>query len=308
MAQAAASQYAGHRVMGGGFRLLLSVASMLWLAFAVSPAYATKTDSEPYSLRGDWQQGRLIFGSTDPHAKVEFDGKPLRVSPQGDFVLGLDRDQAADVELRVALPGRAAISKHYAVRAHKWDVQRIDGLPPAQVNPPPETEARIAHDQTLIVAAHARDTERGEFLQHFQWPVTGRVSGIFGSQRILNGTPKAPHYGVDVAVPIGTPVCAPAGGIISLAEPDLYFTGGTLIIDHGHGVSSVLVHLSKLDVKVGDEVRQGEVIARSGMTGRATGPHLHWGLYWFGQHIDPQTLVAPMPAARTAAKNARPRH
>jgi len=187
-------------------------------------------------------------------------------------------------------------------------VQRIDGLPPAQVNPPPETEARIAHDQVLIVAAHARDTERGDFLQHFQWPASGRVSGIFGSQRILNGTPKAPHYGVDVAVPIGTPVHAPIGGVVSLAEADLYFTGGTLIIDHGHGVSSVLVHLSKLDVKVGDEVQQGEVVAHSGMTGRATGPHLHWGVYWFGQHIDPQTLVPPMPATPAAAKISKPRH
>ncbi len=275
------------------------MASFFLFSSMISPAQAVKLLSESYRLRGDWQQGHLIFGHTDPRAKVEFDGKPLLVSPKGDFVFGLDRDQPADAELRVTLPGSKSISKHYLVRPHRWDVQRIDGLPPSQVNPPPETEARIAHEQNLIVAAHARDSERSDFMQHFQWPVSGRVSGIFGSQRILNGTPKAPHYGVDVAVPTGTPVHAPAGGFVSLAEPDLYFTGGTVIIDHGHGVSSVLVHLSKLEVKVGDEVRQGEVVALSGMTGRATGPHLHWGVYWFDKHVDPQTLVATMKPVKT---------
>jgi len=274
-------------------------ANLFIFALIFMPAPAAKSAAEPYSLRGDWQQGHLIFGHTNPRATVEFDGKALLVSPKCDFVFGLDRDQPTDVELRVTLPGAKPISKHYNVHPHRWDVQRIDGLPSAQVNPPPETEARIAHDQTLIVAAHACDSERADFTQHFQWPVTGRVSGIFGSQRILNGTPKAPHYGVDVAVPTGTPVHAPAGGIVSLAEPDLYFTGGTVIIDHGHGVSSVLVHLSKLNVKVGDEVRQGEVVALSGMTGRATGPHLHWGVYWFDKHVDPQTLVATMKQMKT---------
>ncbi|MBV8062476.1 MAG: M23 family metallopeptidase, partial [Nevskia sp.] len=166
------------------------------------------------------------------------------------------------------------------------------------VNPPPETERRIADEAALIKAAHERDSAIDDFEQPFMWPCQGRVSGVFGSQRILNGTPKQPHYGVDLAVPTGTPVLAPAGGVVALAQPDLYFTGGTLIIDHGHGLSSVLVHLSRLLVQPGQRVERGQRIALSGMTGRATGPHLHWGVYWFGAHLDAQRLV-PGAAAST---------
>ncbi len=266
-------------------------------ATAAQAATADASTQTAFTLHGEWRQGRLIFGHTNPQARVVFNGRTLTLTPHGDFVLGLDRDAPADAELRVTPPGAAEIVQHYAVAAQQWDVQRIDGLPPAQVNPPPETAARIAREQTLLAAAHASDTPLDDFLQKPQWPARGRVSGIFGSQRILNGTPKAAHYGVDVAVPIGTPVHAALGGVVSLAEPDLYFTGGTLVIDHGHGVSSIMVHLSKLLVKVGDSVKQGEVVAASGMTGRATGPHLHFGVYWFDQHIDPQTLLPPMPSS-----------
>lgn len=248
----------------------------------------------PYTLRGEFQQGAVVFGRAAPGSSVVLDGRKLLLTPAGDFVFGFDRDAGPDAELRVTPPGAAEQVKHYAVRKVDWSVQRIEGLPPKLVNPPPETEQRIAAEAKLIAAAHERDTAIDDFTQPFVWPASGRVSGIFGSQRILNGVPKQPHYGVDVAVPTGTPVHAPAGGIVALAEPDLYFTGGTLIVDHGHGLSSVVVHLSKLLVKPGQRVERGQVIALSGMTGRATGPHVHWGVYWFGAHVDAQRLVPPM--------------
>ncbi len=270
-------------------RPLLAVLGLCLQASAMSASAA-----EGYTLRGDLEQGAVVFGHTEPGASVSLDGRKLLLTPQGDFVFGFDRDAGPDSELRIALPGKAATVRHLSVRPHHWDVQRIEGLPPDLVNPPPETGQRIAAEARLIAAAHERDTAIDAFTERFAWPAKGRVSGVFGSQRILNGTPKQPHYGVDVAVPTGTAVTAPAGGIVALAEPDLYFTGGTIILDHGHGLSSVLVHLSRLLVKPGDRVQRGQLIARSGMTGRATGPHLHWGVYWFGAHLDAQRLVGPM--------------
>jgi murein DD-endopeptidase MepM/ murein hydrolase activator NlpD len=251
--------------------------------------------AEPWTLRGDFEQGAVVFGHTDPAATVAFDGRKLLLTAKGEFVFGFDRDAGPDAELSVTLPGQAAVTKHYAVRKRDWQVQHIEGLPPKLVNPPPETEQRIAREAVLIKAAHERDTAIDDFAGPFVWPSVGRVSGVFGSQRILNGTPKQPHYGVDVAVPTGTKVVAPAGGIVALAEPDLYFTGGTVIIDHGHGLSTVVVHLSKLLVQPGEHVRRGQLVALSGMTGRATGPHVHWGVYWFGAHVDAQRLVPAAP-------------
>ena len=242
-------------------------------------------------LRGDWQQGALLIGKTTPGAKVRFDGRALLLDSQGRFVFGIDRDAPDQATLDIQLPGQAPVVEHHKIAKRNWSVQRIEGLPPSKVNPPPEVDARIVAESKKIKAALARDSQLDDFAQPFHWPATGRISGVFGSQRILNGVPKQPHYGLDVAVPTGTPVRAPLGGVVSLAERDLYFTGGTLIIDHGHGVSSIMVHLSKLLVQVGDPVRQGEVVAESGMTGRATGPHLHWGVYWFDSHLDPQRLV-----------------
>jgi murein DD-endopeptidase MepM/ murein hydrolase activator NlpD len=250
----------------------------------------------PWTLRGEFEQGAVVFGQADPAATVMFNGRKLLLTDKGEFVFGLDRDAGPGAELSVALPGQPAVAQRYAVRKRDWEVQRIEGLPPKLVNPPPETERRIAAEAALLKAAHQRDTAIDDFTGPFVWPCQGRVSGVFGSQRILNGTPKQPHYGVDVAVPTGTPVVAPAGGVIALAEPDLYFTGGTILIDHGHGLSSVVVHLSRLLVRPGERVQRGQRIALSGMTGRATGPHLHWGMYWFGEHVDAQRLVGGDPA------------
>jgi murein DD-endopeptidase MepM/ murein hydrolase activator NlpD len=269
------------------------VAVMLLVLGWIVAGSASAAQLRSYTLNGRWEQGSLLIGKTTPDASVKFNGQLLKLDPQGRFVFGIDRDAAHDATLSVQLPGKPAVVERQSVAVRKWSIQRIQGLPPDKVNPPAEVEARIAAEAQLIKAAHARDSDLSGFAESFQWPVRGRVSGIFGSQRILNGVPKQPHFGLDVAVPTGTRVAAPASGVISLAQPDLYFTGGTIIVDHGHGVSSVMVHLSKLLVKVGDSVRAGQVVAESGMTGRATGPHLHWGVYWFESHVDPQRLVPP---------------
>ncbi|HUS25711.1 MAG TPA: M23 family metallopeptidase [Candidatus Binatia bacterium] len=275
--------------------LLLALAAS---ACAVQAATADKAD-EPSALplRGDWIQGGVLVGHVERGSQVTLDGMPLRVAPDGAFVFGLDRDAPAQVELVVRSPAGAELRWSHAVARREWDVQRLEGVPPDKVTPPKSALKRIQRENAKARAARMRDTARSDFAQSFAWPCEGRISGIFGSQRILNGIPKQPHYGVDVAVPVGTEVRAPAGGVVALAAKDMYYTGGTLILDHGHGLSSTLMHLSKLQVKQGQVVKRGEVVALSGMTGRATGPHLHWGMSWFDRRVDAQLLAGPMPGA-----------
>lgn len=266
-------------------------AGTLQPAVSAAPSAPARPAVDALQLKGEWRQGELIFGRTAPGAKVEFAGRSVRVSKDGDFVIGLDRDAPAKVELGVTPPAAAAIRREFAVAARTYDIQKIEGLPPAQVNPPPEVQGRIKQEQHESYVARMIDTGREDYLKGFTWPCTGRISGVYGSQRVLNGVAKQPHYGVDVAVPIGTEVRAPAAGVVTLAAPDMYYTGGTLMIDHGHGLTSAFLHLSKLRVKVGQSVGQGEVVAESGMTGRATGPHLDWRVSWFEARVDPQRLV-----------------
>ena len=249
----------------------------------------------PLELKGEWQQGSVIFGRAAPGSTVSFNGQAVRVSPDGQFILGLDRDEGPKAHLMVARTGVATDRREFAVAPRTYDIQHIDGLPPGQVNPPPEAQKRIAQDYREVRAARLRDTPLTAFARGFIWPCIGPISGVFGSQRVLNGEPKQPHYGVDVALPTGSKVVAPADGIVSLAVPDMYYTGGTLMIDHGHGLSSAFLHLSKLHVKHGQEVKQGELVAEVGATGRVTGPHLDWRVNWFNARVDAQLLAGPMP-------------
>jgi murein DD-endopeptidase MepM/ murein hydrolase activator NlpD len=180
------------------------------------------------------------------------------------------------------------------VAKRTYDVQRIDGLPPKKVTPSEEDMVRIRKEYALIRTARDRDDAREDFLGGFEWPARGRISGVYGSQRILNGVPRRPHFGVDVAAPVGTLVYAPADGVVTLAHDDMFFSGGTLIVDHGHGLSSSFLHLNAVLVKEGDRVRQGDPIAKIGATGRVTGPHLDWRMNLVGARLDPQLLVGPM--------------
>ena len=248
-------------------------------------------------LDGNLKQGGLVVGHAPPGSTVTLDGTAVRVGSDGVFILGFGREAAATAELLVVRADGVRDHRTLAIEQREYEIQRIDGLPEQMVTPEdPALLQRIADERALIQAAWAHDTLAIDFLDGFIWPVEAPISGVYGSQRILNGEPRQPHYGVDMAAPVGTPVMAPAGGIVRLAEPDLYFTGGTVIVDHGHGLSSTLMHMASVTVIVGQRVKQGDIVGTVGATGRATGPHLDWRMNWHDARIDPQLLVPPMPA------------
>ena len=226
----------------------------------------------------------------------------VRLAPGGGFVIGVGRDDAGPLRLRARYRDGATREWTVVVQPRAWRFETIQGVPESTVNPPPDLAARIGREQAQVAAARQRDDAREDYASGFGWPVHGRVSGVYGSQRIYNGTPKSPHSGLDVAVPAGTPIHAPAAGIVSFARPDLYLTGGTVLVDHGHGLSSNFLHMSRIDVQVGQRVEKGAVLGLVGMTGRATGPHMHWGMNWFTTRIDPALLLPRSdPAAAAAA-------
>lgn len=244
------------------------------------------------TLSGSLQQGGMVVGRVPPGAQVTLDGEALRVSAEGAFVAGFGRDAAPEAALAIAYPDGGVEHRTLNIDQRDYQIQRIDGLPPSQVTPDEEALKRIRREQALIDRARAIDAPRTDFMARFVRPVDGaRVSGVFGSQRILNGEPRRPHYGVDFAAATGTPVKAPAPGTVTLVHDDMYFSGGTIIVDHGHGISSVFIHLSRIDVSEGQRIARGDVIGAVGATGRATGPHLHWGMNWFGRRLDPQLLL-----------------
>jgi len=267
----------------------------LLFALAAASAWRPAWAAERVTLDGAVTQGGFIIGRAEPGARVVVDGKAVRVTEDGRFVFGYGREAGADSTLTVTFRDGTRETRRLTVAPRQFDVQRIDGLPDRQVTPPPEVLARIKRENDLIAAARSRDSATPHFLEGFIWPATGRISGVYGSQRILNGQPRQPHYGIDVAVPEGTPVVAPAAGTVTLAEPDLYFTGGTVIIDHGHGVFTIYSHLKSVEVAVGDAMARGQRLGTVGATGRATGPHLDWRLNWFQVRLDPMLAAPPMP-------------
>ena len=236
-------------------------------------------------------QGALVFGKVPPGSQVRYRERLSRAPGSGTVALGLGRDDTAPPQVDVTLPSGRMEPVSIAVTPRDWPVEHVNGVPPKTVNPPPEIAARIQREQALVTAARERDDERTDFALPFQWPVQGRISGRFGNARVYNGQPGAGHSGMDIAAPDGTPVKAPAGGVVTFASPDLYLTGGTVLLDHGHGVSSNFLHLSRIDVKVGHRIEPGQVIGAVGATGRATGPHLHWGMNWFDTRIDPLLVL-----------------
>ena len=269
----------------------------LAILLCVSPALADRLD-----LAGSFTQGGLVQGATEPGARVELDGRAIRVAPDGAFVLGFGRDAAPQAVLRVTFPDGAAVERRLAIARRSYRVQRIDGLPQRQVTPAEEDLAPIRAERALIDAARAADGTHESWRNGFIWPAAGPVSGVYGSQRILNGEPRRPHLGLDVAAPTGTPVVAAGDGVVALARANLYFNGNMVIVAHGHGVTTSYSHLSAIHVREGEAVRQGAVLGAIGATGRVTGPHLHWGLSLFDVALDPElAAVPPSPASAGAA-------
>jgi murein DD-endopeptidase MepM/ murein hydrolase activator NlpD len=250
---------------------------------------------EGITLKGPLEQGGLLEGRVEPGTRVSVDGHSIRVSPQGVFVLGFDRDAPPEADVVADFPDGTRERRVLEIEKRHYRIQRINGLPPREVTPSKKDLVRIRAEAAAVHETRERDDPRTDFLTGFQWPVIGRISGVYGSQRILNGHPRSPHNGVDIAAPAGTPVRAPADGVVTLVYPDMYFSGNTLIVDHGHGLSSVFLHLQKILVKKGERVHRGQVIGRVGATGRATGPHLHWGVNLFENRLDPALLTGSMP-------------
>ena len=240
---------------------------------------------------GDFKQGSFILGKTDPNSKVFIDDRKVRVSHDGYFAFGLDRDRKNNVLIKVKI-GKETKLIEKKVFKREYRIQRIDGLPPKHVTPPPEVYERIKKDNILIGKARAIDSKLNFFKDKFSYPIDKYViTGVYGSQRILNGKPRRPHYGIDFHAPEGTPVKAMMDGEVTLAENDMYFTGGTLIFDHGHGISTLFMHMKDINVKVGQKVKKGEIVGTLGQSGRATGPHLDIRLNWFDVKLDPATIL-----------------
>lgn len=248
-------------------------------------------------FNGSLQQGGFIWGQVAPGSVVTLDGEQLDVLADGTTFAGFGRDAAASAELVVS--GERPCRETLLVARREYQIQKVEGVPQKTVTPPPEELERIRREATLVANARAPALARPDLLAAvlagFVWPVEGPISGVYGSQRFYNGEPRRPHFGVDVAAPAGTIVRAPAAGVVTLAEPDLYFSGGTVILDHGYRLSSSFLHMSEVSVQVGDELQAGDIIGAVGATGRATGPHLDWRMNWREQRIDPQLLAPAMP-------------
>ena len=240
---------------------------------------------------GKFIQGHFIIGKTEPDSKVKIGKKQVKVSKDGYFAFGLARDRKYDVVITIEKDGvKEKITKR--VQKRKYNIQRIDGLEEKKVTPPEEVYERIKKENKLIAKARAIDSDLDFFKDKFMIPVDDAViTGVYGSQRILNGKPKWPHYGLDFAADEGTEIKAMLDGTVTMAEPDLFYTGGTLIFDHGHGISTLYMHMEKILVKKGQKVKQGDIIGTVGSSGRATGSHLDVRLNWFGTRLDPMTVL-----------------
>ena len=249
------------------------------------------TSSFAVTFDGKFIQGSFILGKTEPGSEVFIDKKRVKVTSYGFFVFGLSRDRKYDVVITLSKDGnKQKIVKK--VQKRKYNIQRIDGLEEKKVTPPEEVYERIKRENKWIGEARSTDSNLTFFIKKFIVPVENAIiSGVYGSQRILNGKPKWPHYGLDFAADEGTKIKAMLDGTVTLAEPDLFYTGGTLIFDHGHGISTLYMHMEKILVKKGQKVKQGDVIGTVGATGRATGAHLDVRLNWFQTRLDPATVL-----------------
>ena len=246
------------------------------------------------NLQGKLEQGALMRGHVPAGTQVALNGEAIKVTSDGNFAFGFDRDGELSQQLTLVYPSGLTEVKPLSLTKREYDIQSVKGISSKIMKPDPVAQQRAAKDSAQVKAARASFSNQTAFMQEFIWPLTGRISGVYGSQRIYNDVPGNPHFGVDVAAKTGTVVVAPADGVISLSVPDMFYSGGTMVIDHGYGVSSSFLHLSKLYVKTGEVVKQGQAVAEVGSTGRANGPHLDWRVNWYQMRLDPTTIVPPM--------------
>jgi len=245
-----------------------------------------RADRSRLDLTGSMEQGSLIVGRTEPGARVTFDSVRLNVSPDGIFACGLEWDRTKPAHLFVTFADGTTQTRDLTPIARQYPIQRVTGLPPSTVSPSPEELERIGREHEQLVEARKKDSNAVWFAEPFDWPAPGILSGVFGSQRIDNGKPMSPHFGVDMANAEGTPIHAPADATVSISD-DYYLEGGFTLLDHGNGVSTSYLHQSTRLVRAGETVKRGQMIGRIGKTGRATGPHLHWAMNWFQVRLDP---------------------
>ncbi len=250
----------------------------------------TTSQVNAIEFQGKFIQGHFILGKTEPSAKIIIGKKEVKVSKGGFFVFGIDRDRKFDLTLTKIINGKKSkiIKK---VLKRKYKIQRIDGLEESKVTPPESVYKRIKKENNAIGEARAINSNLNFFKDKFIMPVEGIISGVYGSQRILNGKPKWPHYGIDIAAKQGTMIKSSGTGVVTMAEDDLYYTGGTIIMDHGHGISTIYSHLENVLVSVGDQINQGDIIGTIGSTGRSTGPHLDFRINWFQTRLDPMSVL-----------------
>ena len=250
----------------------------------------TTSQVNAIEFQGKFIQGHFILGKTNPDAKILVGKKEVKISKDGFFVFGIDRDRKFDLTFtKIEDNKKTKIIKKVLKR--KYNIQRIDGLAENKVTPPESVYKRIKKENNAIGEARAINSNLLFFKEKFIMPVKGIISGVYGSQRILNGKPRWPHYGIDIAAKLGTMIKSSGAGIVTMAEDDLYYTGGTIIMDHGHGISTIYSHLENVLVSVGDKINQGDVIGTVGSTGRSTGPHLDFRINWFQTRLDPMSVL-----------------
>lgn len=288
--------------MRNRFLIRYNLMSMTRLFIAsVLLCFSSLLSAQPLlSLRGEPAPGALLIGQVESGARVWLDDRALRVNADGYFVFGFGRDAQGESLLRIE--GQAGKQERLIeLRKREWNIQRVEGVPARTVTPPAEELARIRAEAALVRAARQTDSDLAAFVEPFVWPASGRISGVYGSQRFYNGNPGNPHLGVDIAAPTGSPVIAPAAGVVTLVHQDMFYSGGTLVLDHGMGLSSTFIHLERVLVEKGQRVGQGDLIAEIGATGRATGPHLDWRLNWYQERLDPQWFMGGMQATQVKA-------
>ena len=265
------------------------------ISFIVPITFFYSLDAYAVTFEGEFKQGGLLIGQVQEGQTVIYHGKTLNLTINNQFLLGLGRNAPTTTSITINSQDQEPETITLKIAPRQYNIQKIEGVPAKTVSPPASDLQRIKQDASMVRESRKLVSNKQDFLKGFIKPANGPVTGVYGSQRFYNGVPKSPHYGIDYAAPIGTAVIAPADGVVTFAHNDLFYSGGTLIIDHGHGLSSTFLHLSQILVKPDQQVTLGMEIAKIGATGRATGPHLDWRMNWFDQRIDPDLVLKVLP-------------